>query len=477
MALRTRKYWIFFGVLVLFGLAGLLALPTLLGSRWIYQSLLDRLEADDFHLEVAAVRLRWFTPISLEGIEIRQEKGPTLLSIEKISSNRGLLGFLIGGRHLGRVTIDKPTIDIELLSDTTNLHRLIRAIEGQKGTDPSISSEPKKPGPLPAVDLEVEVKGLSAKVQRPGEPMPLVIVPPWDVHVDYHAKDGESKVHVEPTSVLDNVELTPELIKLGLGHALPLLADSAWFEGRISLRTEAIDIPLNDPVRSTGKGVVILHSVRSGPSQPAIIKALDLMAQLRDREPSHELVFVDGSQVQIQVTDGKVYHQGLEAGLPKVDERLQIGTSGGVGLQDKSLDLTLHFPVPLAMVARREEVREMGVPIVRVPLVGTLDAPKVQWNVLRNDSADLFAVIGAKLENGSPGTSALLKSIGSLVEGESDEAIGVAVDKVKEFLERRKNQRSVPESKTTESGDPTEKQPSRRPVRDALRDLFRTEGR
>ena len=40
------------------------------------------------------------------------------------------------------------------------------------------------------------------------------------------------------------------------------------------------------------------------------------------RFPQHELVFVDGSQVDVQVEHGQVKHQGLALGLPRVDPQI-----------------------------------------------------------------------------------------------------------------------------------------------------------
>ena len=64
---------------------------------------------------------------------------------------------------------------------------------------------------------------------------------------------------VAPTTLMDQVELTPELVELGLDYALPLLAKSTWFDGRISLSIGRVDVPIDRPTRATGELQLTLH--------------------------------------------------------------------------------------------------------------------------------------------------------------------------------------------------------------------------
>ncbi len=446
-------------------MVGVLMLPTILGTKWIYQPLVDRLAADDFDLSIDSVHLRWFTPLRFERIYIAQADGLGLVSIAEIRSNRSLFGFLLGGRQLGRIEIVRPTIDARLLSDASNLDRLIKAIEGK----PKDSSDKKKE--KLRIDVEVAIMGASAKVQRDNEPEPLVVIPPFDLNVNYLAATGPSRLHISPTQVLKQVELTPELIELGLGYAVPLLAKSAWFDGKVSLDLDELNIPLDQPIQSTGSAVLTLHTVRSGPSQPEIVTLLDLIAKLRGREPHHELVFVDGSQIAIGMKDSQVTHAGLQVGLPRVDSRLQFESSGSVGLLDKRLALSLEVPIPVEQFARRDQVKELGVPKLTVPIGGTLDDPVVDWDVFRGESANLIGLIRNSVAEEAPVTAAALGAIEGLAGGKLDPTIAAGVDLVKEVIERRRAAKEAAEASSASTGEaPTE---PKRPIRDALRDLLR----
>jgi hypothetical protein len=460
-------------------------LTSLLGSRWIYQPLVDRLATEEFQLEIGSVQLGWFRPIRFADIQLSQsriisqdektrpprrfEPRQSLVSVQSIESNRGLLGYLFGGRNLGKVTIVQPRLDIELLENGSNLDRLVRAIEGN--SQPREAAPKKSP---PKFDLDLAIRGLSVSVVNPDQVEPLMVVPPLDVDLSYRASAGASRVIANPTTLLDQVKITPELVRLGLGRAIPLLAESTWFDGRVSLTTERIEVPLDTPEKSTGKAVLTLHEVRSGPSNPMIINMLDMIAKLRNKESAHELVFVDGSRIEVEMANERVSHAGVKAGLPRVDPRLQVSTEGSVGILDRSLELQLSIPVPLEQLARRDAVQELGVPLITLPIRGTLDQPVVDWNSMRHDSSDLLTLVSAALRDDAPGTSAAIGALSGVAKGDADEAIGAAVDLIREIRERRQ-QRKKSELDEKPPGDEagSNEGPPRRPLRDSLRNILR----
>ena len=71
------KRWIWLGFAVLgLAIAVVLALPSIAGSKWVYQPLVDRLAAEKFKLTIDEVSLGWFRPISFGKIELTS---PTIL--------------------------------------------------------------------------------------------------------------------------------------------------------------------------------------------------------------------------------------------------------------------------------------------------------------------------------------------------------------------------------------------------------------
>ena len=490
---RRWSLWLLVGVVGIVALLG--AVPSVLGSKWLYQRLVDQLAIEGFRLKVESAQFAWFRPLSLQGIELEQsdrsDRPSSLLSIESIASNRSLLGYLLYGRDLGKLTIRKPKLDVEMLENTSNIEKLARSIENSSLAPKSDQAKTK-----PKLDIQVVVEGLSVAVRRQDTDEELMVIPPVDLDLHYLALDGDARLIFASTRLLDEVQVTQELVRLGLGRAVPLLAKSAWFDGRVSLNFDKLEIPLERPLYAKGRAELILHEVRSGPSEPIVVNIIDMIAKLRKTEIPQELVFIDGSVIQVQLADGRVEHRGVQVGFPKIDQRLQLSTSGTVGLVDRQIDLGLGVPVPLEMLARRESVQQIGVPQVTLPVRGTIDSPFVDWKSLRGESADLLSLVSAALGDEAPGTAALIDLASGVTDGKADEAIGAAVDLIKELRARRleRKARSNTESQNGSlkqidgrqidgqemnaqeidgSGkDPTKTEAPRRPLRDALKNIL-----
>ena len=289
----NKQLWIrILGGLAGAGLVFLLALPTMLGSKWIYEPIIQRLANDQFKLEIGEVKLSWFGSLEFDQIQISQtvdglvpKEIPPLVTIRAIKSNRGLFGYLVNGRNLGRVEILEPKLDIALLEDGSNLERLVKSIVGDQSQSKQSTLKKSKP----KLDLDLAVRRLSVQVRPMDGGKTMQVIPPMDADIAYLALNQDAMLVIQPMQVLDHAVLTPELIKLGVGLAVPLLAKSAWFEGRISLTTKVIHVPLAKPIESTGEAKLTLHQVRSGPSEPLIVGALDALARLRGKEASHFL--------------------------------------------------------------------------------------------------------------------------------------------------------------------------------------------
>jgi hypothetical protein len=463
---------------LIFGL--LLAGPLIVSKSWLYRPFIESFAKDRFALHVGSIKLSWFTPIEIHEITLSESgqaaamasSAVPLLSIDSVKTDRGLLSYLWNGRRLGKVSIYSPVIDINLLENETNLQRIVRAL--QRSSEPS--REATKSG-RNTFDIEVSLIGATVQVTSEGSSNPLVVVPPFNTDFAFRSVDQEPTLEIQPTTILNETRLTQELVGLGLGHAVPLLAKSAWFDGRVTLSCGQITVPLERPSDSRGSATLIMHEVRTGPTEPLIIDAIGFLSVLRNQEIPAELVFVDGSKVEIVLQDQTVSHSGLEAGLPRVDQRLQISSQGSVGLVNKKLDLLVKVPVPVEQLALREKVRELGVPQLGLPIRGTLEKPELDWTVFRKESGLLLALMSGQVQSEAPVLGGVVSALGGVAEGRADEAIDAAavlVQQIRERRQRRAEQTAAEQSENAENSENSrESRPSRRPVLDALRKAIR----
>jgi hypothetical protein len=477
---QSWRRWLFLlagTVLSLFMLVAVL--PRVISSQWVYGALVSRLEAENFRLTVGAMKLRWFSPLRFESISIEQSDrdGLPLLTIREVVSDRGLLSFLLSRQQLGRWILVEPVADVRLFREGSNVEDLLNAITGRVKKQGTVGDKSSRPSP--AIDVDVAVKNASVVVHKEGVETPLVVVPPWDVEWGFRSVSSDPTLRIEPTRWLDSVQLTPELMNLGLELAIPALSKAAWIDGSVSLDSGEILVPLSRMMEARAECVIRFHSVRAGLQKPEMVTVTKMLAQLVGRESNGEVLLVDECEVVAKLEDGYVHHEGTKFGLPGIDSRLQVATSGRVGISDRSLDLVLEFPVPLEWLARTNEVRDLGVPTVSLPVTGTLDDPKVEWMAMRKESAELLSILRSKLGEDAPARSAVVTVLEGLASGSGDEAIRATADLLGQLREMRAKRSKSPDSQNVSPGKngvtgedaftgETEN-PSRGPLRDLLR--------
>ena len=491
------------------GLLLLLLTPRLVSSKRVYDPFVQSLAQDKLHLEVGEVYLRWFRPIEIRNVTISDIESaditPTssdhtkgdhtkdgapsidatertrLLTIRSIKTDRGLLAHLLSGRAIGRIEIIEPKVDISLIEDSSNLQRLIQSLN--RAQNPNLAppersadhhSSPSNNADFPKLNFDLVVRDASIHVQKAGDATPLAVVPPFTLESEYRGLNSAPSLKVHKTKLLDQVELTQELVRLGLGKAIPLIAKSNWFDGRISLDIGELHIPLEDPLASTAAANIQMHQVRTGPSEPLLVNAVEMLAKFRNKPPALELVFVNDSNIQVTLAERRVHHEGLQVGFPKIDDRLQLTSSGSVGLADRSLDLLVAVPVPIEQLARRDAVKELGVPNIDVPIHGTLDQPEVDWTAMREDSGAILAMMAGKLQADAPVLSSVIGSLGGVAEGQADEAINATVDLLQSIRAARQKNKEGRDASIPAENQPSEQENkgSRRPVLDAIRGIL-----
>ncbi|MFN7627007.1 MAG: hypothetical protein ACK5PZ_09270, partial [Pirellula sp.] len=63
--------WSVLGLLVLLTML-VASLPSIVGSKWFYQKLVDKLAVEGFRLEIGSADISWIRPIALRDIRLEQ---------------------------------------------------------------------------------------------------------------------------------------------------------------------------------------------------------------------------------------------------------------------------------------------------------------------------------------------------------------------------------------------------------------------
>jgi translocation and assembly module TamB len=98
-------------------------------------------------ISVQSASLGWFSPISINGIAVRDEQNQSLIEVEKITSDKSLFAILCNYRQLGEFRVERPTVSLVLREGGSNVEDLL-------GNFQSDSSETKSSASV-AIDLAV----------------------------------------------------------------------------------------------------------------------------------------------------------------------------------------------------------------------------------------------------------------------------------------------------------------------------------
>jgi hypothetical protein len=409
--------------------------PRWFSGNWLIQPLLDRLAKGEYQLTSDRVELSWLGPMSLHGVTIAPLGQPRVLHVEQVRTQRGLIGFLLGGRKLGEITIVRPAVEVEFLRGGTNLQELLAAISGDPRIDGQQESGARK---TPRVDVAISIEQMQAQISRAEQKEPLLIVPPFDLRGTWKSAEGPPVLTLEPTKILDHVEITPELLQLGLDRVVPWLARSTWIAGDCSFSIDQITIPLDHPERSQGTASLQLHQVTSGPSDPLVLQAIELAGRQFQKEIPRQLTFVEDSDIAIRFADGKVEHEGLRVGLPDLEKRFQWSSRGQVGIADRSLSMQVGMPVPVEWLARPAS--------------------------LRKQAGQLLGKIGSQVQSEAPVTAEVMQVLEGVAAGDADQAIAATIEWVRQARARREAARRAAEQSSGDPGQLEEESPPTTPV-------------
>ena len=379
---------------------GIGSLPWLMSSPARMSKLVaDAVPALQAAVRFGSVKLGWLGPMVFEDIHIVPHDGSREpASIKRVELSHGLAGILLSLGDLGRVRVEGLEANVEFDADrNSNLKGLFfPALAG-----PGAAARPRngKPG---AVRVQLDVVGAVVRMFGPWADDPWVSDPiNVQARLAPSADAMRSEWTVEPVQLLADARLEPAVAQGVLAYIAPVMAGATRTSGRFSLRINSATLPVGAPEGGHVSGVLAMHAVDLGPG-PLAQRAI---ASLPFNLPVPQSIRIaDESHVEFQLADRRMSHKGLAFGVPlaKPGQRLDIRSSGSVGLDDKTLELKLELPIPADLPQDRPLLAALSGRTFSVGVGGFLGEPRIDFDgSLRANAGGVVAELIDRLR--SPG--------------------------------------------------------------------------
>lgn len=341
-------------------------------------------------------------PIVFEDVVVVPRDGKREpLMVRRVEVEHGILRFLFSGGDCGRVRIEGLETHVVFDEDRESNVTGLFAPPGR----------PTPPGPPPksGLRMELEIDDARARIEGPWSADPW-ISDPYDLRLALES-DGSgtgSQWRLEPTTILSEARLEPSIANGVLAYAVPILAGATTTSGRFSLHLDGGVFPVGAPEKATFSGRLTMHAVDLGPG-PLVTRLLERI--LGDSGTAATLRIADDSRIAFRMENRRVWHDGLEIGVPLPrGRRLDLASRGWVGLDDQSLDLEVALPIPDDMPLDRPVLAALGGKKLSIGIGGDLSEPRPEFDgSLRGAAADVVAGVIDRLlrRRAAPGPAPL----------------------------------------------------------------------
>jgi hypothetical protein len=321
------------------------------------------------------VSLGWFGPIVVEDLKVVPHGGgKPPITIRRIEVSHGLGGILLSLGDLGRLRVEGLEADVEFDREHRSNLDAILPPEPENTAAASPGRGPRRA----AVRVQLEVEDAVVRLQGPWATEPWVSDPISIRATLANNAAGLGEWTLEPVQLLKHAELEQTVAREVLAYIVPVLADATRTSGRFSLRIDGARLPVGQPAAGELSGMLSMHEVVLGPG-PLVENVFRSVPAL---PPPPTIRIADESNIEFQLAEGRVWHDGLEFGVPlvKPGQRLDVQSRGSVGLEDRSLDITLTLPIPADLPQDRPLVAALAGKQISLGVGGDLDKPEVKFD-------------------------------------------------------------------------------------------------
>ena len=342
-------------------------------------------------VEMGSATFTWAGPIVFEDVVVVPRSGAREpVHIARVEVEHGIAAFLLSGGDCGRVRVEG--LEAHLVFDDERHSNVTGLIY-----DPAIPDAP--PPKESGLRMRLEVEDARVRIEGPWS-ADRWTSDPIDVKLRLakSASGAGSEWTLEPTTILASAKLEPGVAQGVLAYAAPILADATRSSGRFSLALDGGTFPVGAPEKATFAGTLTMHEVDLGPG-PMVARILASLPGELQVPPAIRIA--DDSRIAFKMENRRMWHEGLEFGVPLPNgRRLDLVSKGWVGLDDQSLDIALALPIPDGMPAERPVLSALGGKTISLGVVGKLGEPRVDFDgSIRSVAADVASdVIGGVID-------------------------------------------------------------------------------
>ncbi len=239
---------------------------------------------------------------------------------------------------------------------------------------------------------------------------------------------GPGKVHFNPLldlrgdpqlvfprgTMLESVELTPEMCQSWLKYVAPLLAEATRARGRFSLVADGVQIPLSQPLAGRGSGQLIIDqaTIEPGPLGQQLVQLVNTVKQMADGNPLETLLKsaalpgaastesaawlqLPPQQIGFKLDQQQIVHEHMTMNIGGVP----VTTRGAIGA-DSSLNLVAEIPILEGWIQKQPALASLKGSSIQVPISGTLAQPRIDQRALARLSTQMFQkAAGGQIES------------------------------------------------------------------------------
>ncbi len=206
---------------------------------------------------------------------------------------------------------------------------------------------------------------------------------------------------LQPGTVAQQVQITPEMCRGWLRYIAPLLSDAASAQGTFSVDLTSAQVPVSKPMDAAVNGRLTIHEARvqPGPLAAQLVAVTDQVTQLIGQKKQNlDFLSADKSwmelhddQIEFQMQQQRVYHRNLSVDIGKV----RVVTEGWVGM-DESMALMASIPVMDEWVEGEALLQGLRGQSLTIPIHGTFSRPQIDQRAIAQLSKDL---VGGAAQN------------------------------------------------------------------------------